>query len=271
MSAIIEAWHLVETFEPEWIYVQPSVLKKILYVLEKKRLSIPSSIRYIECVGEMLFDDLREQTSNVFKHALIANMYGSEEMNGIAIECPFHNMHVISENVYVECSAAGKCYDEGVGEIVITQLRNRVQPLVRYLQGDIVEMTSPVQCRCGYHDKIIKKIYGRVRESILIEPDNLELNNFVLFDCIRLTNKKLNHSVLKYKFYYYKSQNRLCGVTYVSNKTCWLEKEIKGCIKNYLYTKGYHFCAIEIVVKDTLPEDIITHDCNKHMSFVIYD
>ena len=50
----------------------------------------------------MLFDDLREQTSNVFKHALIANMYGSEEMNGIAIECPFHNMHVISENVYVE-------------------------------------------------------------------------------------------------------------------------------------------------------------------------
>ena len=271
LSSITEAWHMVEKFEPEWIYVQPSVLKRILYVIEKEQLNIPSSIRYIECVGEILFDDLREQTLNVFRYSVVANMYGSEEMNGIAIECPYHNMHVISENVHVECCIAGKCCDDGVGEIVITQLCNRAQPLVRYLQGDVVEMTSPIQCRCGYNDKIIKRIYGRVRESVLIEPDNLELNNLVLFDCIRLANKKLNNLVLKYKFYYYKSQNKLYGITYVNDKSCWLENEVTEFIRNFFYAKGYHSCVIEIVVKDASVKDITTHDCNKHMSFEIRD
>lgn len=271
-TSIIEACNIIEKFQPEWIYIQPSILKKIIYVIKNKNLNIPKSIKYIECIGEILYDDLREEILEVFNYPSVASMYGSEEMNGIAIECPYHNMHIISDNVYVECYSDGHCHETGYGEIVITNLRNYAQPLIRYLQGDIVEIAPPIKCLCGYYnDKIIKKISGRVRENIFIELDNLELDNFILNDCIRITNKKLNNIIIKYKFIFYKSLCELLSLIYVKDKLLCDEKNIVESIKDFFQNKGYNNLKVNVEILNMIYDEKNELKSNKYMTFEIRD
>lgn len=37
-----------------------------------------------------------------FFNCKVASQYGCYEVNSIAYECPFHKLHVMTENVYVE-------------------------------------------------------------------------------------------------------------------------------------------------------------------------
>jgi len=48
---------------------------------------MPSTLTHIETVGELLAPSLKKTVIDYFGVS-VANMYGSEEMNGIAYECP---------------------------------------------------------------------------------------------------------------------------------------------------------------------------------------
>ena len=78
---------LIQSYEPEWLYIQPSVLSNLIFYYQHFNIAPPVSIRYIETVGEILSETVRKKSSEFFD-ATVANMYGSEEMNGIAYECP---------------------------------------------------------------------------------------------------------------------------------------------------------------------------------------
>ena len=92
---------IINDFEPTWLYVQPFILSKLIEAYGRTGNNPPNTLKYIESVGELLSSDLRRRATELFKIP-IANMYGSEEMNGIALECPNHHMHIIEDNVEVE-------------------------------------------------------------------------------------------------------------------------------------------------------------------------
>lgn len=99
---MLEVIHKIEKFSPAWLYIQPFVLQRLLICYQEDGMSPSRSLRYIESVGELLPKDLQKSAAKFFK-VPVANMYGSEEMNGIAYECPYGYMHVLEDNVYVEC------------------------------------------------------------------------------------------------------------------------------------------------------------------------
>lgn len=215
-------------FQPEWIYIQPFVLNDVVCYLKGKRLPLPNSVRYIESVGEVLPSNIRKKAEDYFKMQ-ITNMYGSEEMNGIAIECPYGNMHILDDNVYVECLTNDEISNAGEGEIILTNLNNHAMPLIRYAQGDIVNIEAGGTCKCGCKSKHITVIKGRKHESF--ESNGTKINSFMLNEVINSLNNIMGDPIQKFKFMYSKKNNELRVYIVISSLyTSW-----KEAIKNTLF------------------------------------
>ena len=106
---------IINEFEPKWFYVQPFVLNKLIQAYIRTGKMQPKTLKYIESVGEFLTSDLRRRAIEFFDVPL-ANMYGSEEMNGIAYECPDHHMHILKDNVFIEVKNEDGISRSGDGE-----------------------------------------------------------------------------------------------------------------------------------------------------------
>ena len=83
-----------------------------------------------------------------FFNCKVASQYGCYEVNSIAYECPFHKLHVMTENVYVEIVEDN--------QICITSKHNRVMPFVRYKVGDRGRLCTDKNCSCGSQEPILE-------------------------------------------------------------------------------------------------------------------
>ncbi len=217
---------ILNEFHPVWLYIQPFILNKLIQVYLKYNLLPPESLKYIESVGELLSDDLRRRAEHFFK-VPIANMYGSEEMNGIAYECPYHHMHILTDNVFVECKdSEGNVRNFGEGEAIITNLNNKAMPLIRYNQGDIISLNNSANCKCGDFGPWIDVIKGRSMDSISI--GKFDINSYLLSEIISETNNILKDIIIDYQFFYYKRKKELkCLVKIDEKRNMWYETTIK--------------------------------------------
>ncbi len=135
--------------------VQPGYLTTFPSILETIDLKSLPCLKGIKTTGESL----------LHKHPLIADMYSSEEVGTIAIQCPDNEeVYHVMENILLEI------LDEqdrpaDVGRVIITDLTS--QYLHRYDIGDYAEMG---ECFCGRGLQTIKKILGRKRNMVVL-PD----------------------------------------------------------------------------------------------------
>ena len=242
-------YNLMMNFQPEWIYIQPFVLNDIVCYLKENKLLLPNSVRYIESVGEVLPSSIRKKAEDYLK-IQITNMYGSEEMNGIAIECPYRNMHILEDNVYAECLANDKIHDVGEGEIILTNLHNHAMPLIRYAQGDIVNIEEGGTCKCGCKSKHITVIRGRKHESF--EKDGIEINSFMLIEVINSLNNIMGDPILKFKFIYRKKKNELRVYIIISNLYVSWEKAIKDTLIELFQKENIVGLSIVIISTDSI-------------------
>ena len=212
----------IEEFEPKWLYIQPYILQKIVDAYITNGIAPPPSISYVESVGELLPLELKDRAAELY-NAPVVNMYGSEEMNGIAYECPFHQMHILSENVYVECLNTKGIHSFGEGEAIITNLVNKAMPLIRYNQGDIITLENLHKpCPCGSVEPIVSKITGRVYENITV--GELELNPYMLLSTLSNVNNQFSSIFTSYRFQYSKTNKRLvCYIELKEHKENWFE------------------------------------------------
>ncbi len=219
----------------DWMYIQPSTLNKVLNYYVDSRIPFPK-VKYIESVGEVLPEKLKLDLLN-YTGISIKNMYGSEEMNGIAIECPYGNMHVISENVIVECLNGNCISQSGNGISIITNLHNRAMPFIRYNQGDEIELTDRNQCKCGFCDPIITRIVGRQRVSI--DVNGKTIDSSIISEIIETVNNLLEYPIYSYHFDYISAENKLIGFLKIEAAySDWIEtitREIYACFE----TRGY--------------------------------
>jgi len=94
----------------------------------------------------------------------VRDEYSSEELDIIAMQCTNKNYHIVEDNVHLEQS---RLDSYGLGEVIGTDLWNMAMPIIRYLQGDLIEPYSREhQCPCGCVFKTFKKIHGRMDQAL---------------------------------------------------------------------------------------------------------
>lgn len=214
---------IINNFEPKWLYIQPFVLNKLIRTYIQTGKCPPKTLRYIESIGELLASDLHRRAIEFFKVSL-ANMYGSEEMNGIAYECPECHMHVLDDNVLVEVMKNGRINSRGIGESIITNLNNIAMPLIRYNQGDMIDLNyNNSTCQYSCDSPIINLIKGRTFETIQLDNDT-ELNSIVLLEIMAEVNNEFNGVITTYRYVYDTYRRCLqCYISLVDNtKLNWL-------------------------------------------------
>lgn len=157
---------------PGYLLTYPNNLSALLDLAEAGTIDGVGLGRLIQVrtIGETLRDPLRARCRQVLG-VDIADLYSTQEVGVIAVECPQGGgYHVMSEGLVLELLRDDDqpCAAGETGRIVVTDLHNFATPLIRYDLGDLAEADGP--CICGRGLPKIRRILGRQR-NLLRLPD----------------------------------------------------------------------------------------------------
>ena len=182
----------MERYKPEWLLIQPSTCLRLIEIKKKYDLKLCSSIRYLELIGELTTPEVEEYIREELD-ITVANMYGATEVNAIAFECPYHHMHIISDNVYLE-----DVIIDNKHHAVVTSLTNTIMPIIRYDLNDEIELSNEeCVCECGLKSKIVKVIKGRVTDNI--RYGQYCISPYVIIHYIELVNSSLGNPIIQFQ------------------------------------------------------------------------
>lgn len=168
-APIDELTRPLNSFRPQGLSSYPSVIS----LLAEKQLSgeLRISPKMIAVSGEVLTDASRERIEAAFGQAPF-NYYGSSEAPFTAADCSKHaGLHVFEDQVHIEVvDDANRPVPAGQqgGRLLITNLYNRTQPLIRYELNDLVARSSD-RCPCGRPFPLLESVDGR-KDDVLEMP-----------------------------------------------------------------------------------------------------
>jgi phenylacetate-CoA ligase len=146
---------------PALIVAYASAAYLLARYLREHRIRLDHPPRGVITSAEVLLPHYRHLIESEFR-CRVFNRYGSREVGFVAMECPYGSMHVNAADVLVEVRDPGP---DGVGDLLITQLTNRVFPLIRYRIGDLGALRdSP--CACGRQLPSLTELRGRTTDFI---------------------------------------------------------------------------------------------------------
>ena len=157
---------------PDYLLTYPNNLAALLDLAEADPdgLAGMGRLKQVRTIGETLHDSLRERCQRILGVG-IADVYSTQEVGVIAIECPQGGgYHVMSEGLILELLRDDDqpCAAGEMGRVVVTDLHNFATPLIRYDLRDLAEADGP--CACGRGLPKIRRILGRQR-NLLRLPD----------------------------------------------------------------------------------------------------
>lgn len=138
----------LNTFQPVVLGGYPSALETLAHEQQAGRLHIRPVL--ISAAGETLTPEKRQLIGAAFG-CRVGNYYGSSEAVGLTYECAKQCLHVNSDWYILEPVDE---YNRPVppGQlsygVLVTNLANKIQPIIRYQMGDRVAI-DPAQCACG--------------------------------------------------------------------------------------------------------------------------
>lgn len=234
----------INKFQPHWMSVQTSTLVRLIEFMEKYSINFPS-LRYIELNGELV----PKSSMNLFRNTFnipIANMYGALEVNSIAYECPYHTLHVIEDNIFLETI---KTLDTNTA--LVTSFHNKVMPIIRYEIGDEIIISDTTECPCGHVSKSILNINGRSTDKI-ITFNNQYISPYVLIYCIENTNLIMHNSIRQFKIiqYDFNYLSIILKIDVTFNK--WEKAIIKELKRNIYEVVDLNDWKIEIKLSDNI-------------------
>ncbi len=172
--------NFVKQFQPGWTWTTPSFA---WYLGETaKKLGIDPakdlSIRNIICSGEPggAIKETRENIEELW-NANLYEYYGLSDIFGAcAGSCTEKSgIHIEEDHMIVEVldPKTGEPVGEGErGEMVLTTLKKRARPLIRFRTGDIVTYTDE-KCDCGRTHKRLHGIHGRTDDMLIVKGVNV--------------------------------------------------------------------------------------------------
>jgi phenylacetate-coenzyme A ligase PaaK-like adenylate-forming protein len=150
-----------------------SVLHELARQTESGRLTLKPELEQVVNISERLMPQARERYAEVFG-APVLNDYAMGECLFLTNGClTSGGMHVNADWAIMEVvDQENRPVPDGTkgAKVLITNLANYVQPIIRYEIGDIATMaTEP--CRCGSNLPLVASIGGRDSEMFWIEGD----------------------------------------------------------------------------------------------------
>ncbi len=158
----------LQALQPTIVTTYPSVAMLLAQEHRAGRLDIVPS--EIWTGGETLTPAMRTYVEETFNCA-VANSYGASEFLALASQCRCGALHLNSDWAILESvDAAGRPVPPGQpgASVLLTNLANHVQPIIRYDLADSVTL-HPARCRCGSSLPVIE-VQGR-RDDTLNLPD----------------------------------------------------------------------------------------------------
>lgn len=153
-------------------YVQ-SAVTMAKYILENK-IQIHQPQVIIVSAGT-LYKDFRITIEKAFSTKVL-NRYGSREIHSIGCECDKQegiHINILNNHIEIIDKKGNEVSPGETGEIIITNLRNKVMPLIRYQIGDIAQKSENEQCSCQRGFPLIKTIRGRDVNLFVTKHNNL--------------------------------------------------------------------------------------------------
>jgi putative adenylate-forming enzyme len=158
IGELVEA---LNAFRPEGINTYASIVA----LLAERQLAGELRIapRVLGASGEVLTADMKERIVAAWGRRPF-DYYGASETGLIAVECDHHaGLHVLEDQVQLE--VVDDAYrpvppGEPGSHLLLTNLFNRTQPLIRYELNDLLTV-SPDPCACGRPFPLLKSVGGR--------------------------------------------------------------------------------------------------------------
>lgn len=164
-------------FKPQNAYGPPGYFFHLARTAGRKKISTPF-LKRIYTSSEIKINPVFEFIRNIFG-VDIYDIYGSTEFKEVAWECDRHQgYHINEDEIFCEILNTDAPTSKGVvGDIVLTDLRNRAMPLIRYRIGDKGRMMDK-KCSCGRTFALMQPVSGRSSEYILL-PDGRHLSPYL--------------------------------------------------------------------------------------------
>ena len=129
--------------------------------------------------AEVLRPHQRERLQQAFG-CTVVDSYGCAEVGVTGFGCEAGGMHVPIESVVVDTVPT----DDGRLEVLLTDLFNWSQPVIRYRIGDMVETAPAGECACGRALPRLGAIQGRAGDFITL-PDGRTINGLLPYYIFR--------------------------------------------------------------------------------------
>jgi phenylacetate-CoA ligase len=158
--------NFVRRFRPSLIIGYVSALYEYAKFLDDNGLQVPPPKAI--CLTAEPSDDVQRKTIEDAFRSKSYSEYGSTEILRIAAECHYRlGLHVHADSRYVEIvNSNGKRAVGGeLGQVVVTDLENKVMPLIRYMNGDVASWQKE-NCSCGISFPLMSAVEGRAYDMI---------------------------------------------------------------------------------------------------------
>jgi phenylacetate-CoA ligase len=179
MIAKVFCWHdedlikQLKEFRPTHLTAYSSMLHAIGREIEAGRLTFQPELEQVVNIAEKIMPQARKHYTKVFGAPVLDN-YAMGECLFLSNCCPNGGgMHVNADwalmEVVDEHNRPVPAGQKGA-KVLVTNLANYAQPLIRYEIGDIVTMAAE-HCNCGSNLPLIESIDGRDSDMFKIETD----------------------------------------------------------------------------------------------------
>lgn len=153
----------LKRFRPAYIYGYVSAVVDFARYVRRNSLPSLPSLRAIITTSEILSNGDRDFLAEAL-NVPVFNEYGCGEVGSIAHECERGRMHIMEDNLVVECSSGESPCG---GELIVTDLFNHATPLIRYKLGDFGTLDDGF-CECARKLKVLSNIHGRAYDQIVV-------------------------------------------------------------------------------------------------------
>lgn len=238
-------------FQPRYLHSYSSFVEKLARAQLAGELRI--NPRFISLGSESAPPLLRAVIARAFPEARVVNQYGCTECPLLANECPEGRMHLNPDCSIVElCDVEGRPVKAGEASdhILVTNLLNRAQPIIRYRVDDSLTMTGEA-CPCGRPTPVVL-VNGRSADMIWLKKGQNQLQGHG-----RGPDEYVVHPALMFEILMYKSngmaqfqlvhekQNEL-RLTFVPEPGCRAESvasEVRGVMDRFFQQQGLTDCV----------------------------
>ncbi len=185
----------VEKFNPQNCYGPPSYFFRLAQLYDQQTPGL-KNLKRIFTASEYLTQSVRDHIEQSFQ-TFVYDHYGCTETKEVAWQCKERDgYHINEDEVIVEILNGDSVVPNGeVGDIVLTDLRNRAMPFIRYRIGD-KGMLLKDTCPCGLKFKLMRPLAGRSSEYIIL-PDGEQISPYLLTTAIENIPGLLKYQIIQ--------------------------------------------------------------------------